>query len=149
MINAQQLIIHLCIIQVALPGNSLKFFEFLCYLTQMDMWPTDEIYSEIFYFSDTDPFRDSFTIIGYESSGFISLIGSTPIYLIQVLIITIIFKLFKKCSIKFHENEFVLNMAANTSFEIQPSHIVFRLLLESCMELILCCFISIKNGWDE
>ena len=84
----------------------------------MDMWPTDEIYSEVFYFSDTDPFRDSFTIIGYESSGFISLIGSTPIYLIQVLIITIIFKLFKKCSIKFHENEFVLNMAANTSFEI-------------------------------
>ena len=115
MLNAQQTIIHLATIKVAYPGSTLAVFEFCCWLTQMDVWPTDEIYEAIFNFTESDSFKDSFEILGYENSNFILLIGSTPINMIIVLIFALLAYIFNTIGRLYHKVDIIRRIAASSN----------------------------------
>jgi hypothetical protein len=99
---------------VAAPGNTLRVFEFVCWLTQMDMWPTDEIYEQIFDFTETYPFQDSFEILGYENSNFMLLIGSSPINMLIVVIYALLAFIMIKIGRNYHKVDFVRRIVANS-----------------------------------
>ena len=50
------------------------------------MYPTDEIYGEVFNFTDTEPLNTNFEDMGYEDQNFVFLTGS--LLLNMVIIIT-------------------------------------------------------------
>jgi hypothetical protein len=59
-------------------------------LNQKDMYPTDEIFEEMFDFSETDSPIEHFETLGYEGSNFIEMTGSVLINII-IAIVTAIF----------------------------------------------------------
>jgi hypothetical protein len=145
MLNAQQTIIHLAIINVAAPGSTLVVFEFVCWLTQMDVWPTDEIYEAIFNFTESDSFKDSFEILGYENANFMLLIGSTPINMIIVILYAVIALVLIKFGIRYHEIDLIRTVAANFFYNINFVEAIFRVFLEGYMELNICCLICLSR----
>lgn len=78
----------------------------------MDVWPTDEIYEKIFDFSETEPYKDSYEILGYEHANFMGLIGSTPINILILLLSSIIIAILTKIALKHHKKAIVRSLAS-------------------------------------
>ena len=68
---AFQIISHMPLINVNLPGSCFFTLSILTYVVSFDILPMDDFYGELDIFTETDPWSDRFMFLYYDSSDFI------------------------------------------------------------------------------
>jgi len=81
MIRAQQIIVHLPLTNIVLPGNAAYFFSFLMNIAAFDIIPTDELFDELFKYENKEPPTIQFGALGYETVYFIRNLGPVFVFI--------------------------------------------------------------------
>ena len=91
LLNANQILTHMMLLacSATAPSNIYWFNEKMSIFVQSDMYPTDEIYEELFDFTESESPVEQFEDLGYEGANFMSLTGSLLINLCIVALIAL------------------------------------------------------------
>ena len=95
------------------PGNVYKFNGNLSLLNQKDMYPTDEIFEELFDFSETSSPIEHFETLGYEGSNFIEMTGSVLINISLAITTALILRIVNFLAIKCVKYRFMRKIGSN------------------------------------
>ena len=98
-VRALNLITHLMMMQLMLPGISVIVFSELFRFVTFDLISTDFIYADYLVFPERGSYSLEADRIGYETLYFLPNSGSIPYYFVGSLLIQLILSLLKKvCS---------------------------------------------------
>jgi len=75
-IKKLQIVVHMSLVNVSMPGNASIFFSYLLQIVAFDVIPTDNAYDAVFGFEESQPVSTNFELTGYESVYFIRNMGS-------------------------------------------------------------------------
>ena len=107
---------HMMILSVSstAPSNIYDYNGFLGMIVTKDMYPTDEIYEEVFDFSESESPIEQFEDLGYEGANFLGLTGSLIINLALTSLIAIYKSLSLFCSKKLYMFEYMREHGSGT-----------------------------------
>ena len=141
LIRSQQIIILLPLFNVHLPANSAIVFGMLMQIAAFDPYETEPLWNELLRTPATGPLKETFGVIGLESTLFLNNIGSqffiilliSFMYLMYMLLI--VFKQFSSSLTK------VMNKAKRFMFWSIP----IRYTSESFLIILLCAAINLER----
>jgi len=96
LINSLQLIVVMPLFQVFIPSNASFLLSVIMDIANLNVLLTDDIYGEMFNFTQTEPYRENFGFAGYETSNYILNLG-TMFLIILVFMVIICFTFLLSC----------------------------------------------------
>ena len=82
---------------LALPANAGIFFGFLMQIASFDIIPMEKFYSDVLYWTTTDPINDNFNSVGFGTTLFIYNIGSMIIFICTYPVLVLLYLLLRYC----------------------------------------------------
>ena len=146
MVNTQQITIHMMLFRCSytVPSNMFIFNSLMSQLTQKDMYPSDMIFDSIFSFTSKPSPIEHFENLGYEGANFVMLSGSLLINICISVVLSIVLHIVDHICTKLYH----LKVARYIGSKIVKTNVlgaIITLYLQSFLEMLLCCFISIKE----
>ena len=107
LLNAQNILTHMMLLasSATAPSNIYWYNDKISVFVQSDMYPTDEIYGEVFNFTESESPIEQFEDLGYEGANYMLLTGSLLINLIMLTMVAIQQKTCLYCAKKFSKNQ--------------------------------------------
>ena len=137
MVNGLQMISLTALFRIRMPPNVLGIIIKILKLANFDFWQTENIYTAIFNFSDTESFGPTFENAGFEGSNFINGIGTMFAFMAFYALFLII-RLFV---IIFCKNKFCARKIRPWFTSHIPEVTIITFILEGKIDISLYSFI--------
>ena len=106
------------------------------------MYPTDEIFEEVFDFSETESPIDHFETLGYEGSNFIQMTGSVLINILIAAFTAIVVRIANYVALKLRAFKYMRILGSKLKFE-NTIGAILMIYLQGFLEMLICAITSL------
>lgn len=138
------------LVRVNLPGHALEFFKICMYIGQLDPFDGEDIYKDMFQFTEVEALNDNYILLGIDSKNFLVNSGSYFIFIALTLVFYIVKFLINRiamCLARFRLVRIVCIWAESNKFPI--GKFLLGLTIEMYFDMFLAVGLQIYAVWEN